>query len=274
MNLNEAYRYCIQFLEKNGIDEADFKALCIICSVVGIKNSEYPLHKDDYVHESSFFDMLLQLKCGKPLQYVIGKWDFYDSEFFVGDGVLIPRPETEELIDFALTALKSYNNPVIYDLCAGSGCIGRTVAAHFPTSKVFAIEKSAEAFTYLTRNCNNMKNMVLINGDIYDDFDLPDADVILSNPPYIRHDALPYLQNEVKHEPEIALDGGEDGFDFYRIICEKWMGKLKSGGILIMEIGNEQAPGICQIFSSCGNIEIKKDMYGNDRIAVITKDLR
>ena len=106
MTLKEAYSYAVVFLERNGIDESDFKALCIVCSILGIKNSDYEAHKDDFVQNKKLADMLWKLKSGQPLQYVIGKWDFYESEFYVGEGVLIPRPETEELVEKAIDCQK------------------------------------------------------------------------------------------------------------------------------------------------------------------------
>ena len=96
MTLKEAYSYAVTFLERNGVDESDFKALCVVCSILNIKNSEYDLHRNDFVPNKKLADMLWKLKDGQPLQYVLGKWDFYESEFYIGEGVLIPRPETEE----------------------------------------------------------------------------------------------------------------------------------------------------------------------------------
>lgn len=268
MTLKEAYSYSVQFIERNDIDEADFKALCIVCSLAKIKNSEYNLHKDDFVSNKKLADYLWKLKSGEPLQYILGKWDFYDSEFFVGDGVLIPRPETEELVELALHYIVNINSPVIYDLCAGTGCIGRTVAAHTKDSSVFCIEKSEKAFSYLKKNCSSFENMTLICGDINNDFDLPPADIIISNPPYIQSNSISSLQNEVHREPAMALDGGADGLDFYRIINDKWSSKLKSDGVLLLEIGNEQGNVIKSVLTEFNSVEIKKDLYGNDRMVV------
>ena len=148
MNVKEAYSYSVSFLEANGVDEADFKALTVVCHVAGIKNSEYHAHKDDFIITKRLADCLWKLKTGEPLQYVIGKWDFYESEFYVGEGVLIPRPETEELVDLVVKYLKTVTNPVVIDLCSGSGCIGVSIAKAVPNSKVYCIEKSKEAFRY------------------------------------------------------------------------------------------------------------------------------
>ena len=268
MNVKEAYSYSVSFLEANGVEEADFKALTVVCHVAGIKNSEYHAHKDDFIITKRLADCLWKLKTGEPLQYVVGKWDFYESEFYVGEGVLIPRPETEELVDLAVKYLKIVTNPVVIDLCSGSGCIGVSIAKAVPDSKVYCIEKSKEAFGYLEKNAKDCNNVVLINDDIFNDIDIENADLIISNPPYIKTSDLANLQDEVKKEPQMALDGGNDGLDFYRTINTNWTFKLKSNGVLMLEIGEDQGKDIVDVLTEFNNVEVKKDMYGNDRIVV------
>ncbi len=268
MNVKEAYSYSINFLQANNVDEADFKALTVVCYVAGIKNSEYYAHKEDFVIMKQLADCLWRLKTGEPLQYVIGKWDFYESEFYVGEGVLIPRPETEELVELAVNHLKTISNPVVIDLCSGSGCIGISIARAVPNSKVYCIEKSNDAFKYLEKNAKKIDNVILINDDIFNSIDTENADLIISNPPYIKSGALDSLQAEVKKEPKMALDGGEDGFDFYRIINSKWSEKLKSNGVLMLEIGEDQGQSIVDVLTEFNDVQVKKDMYGNNRIVV------
>lgn len=268
MNVKEAYSYSVSFLEANGVEEADFKALTVVCHVAGIKNSEYHAHKDDFIITKRLADCLWKLKTGEPLQFVIGKWDFYESEFYVGEGVLIPRPETEELVDLAVKYLKTVTNPVVIDLCSGSGCIGISIAKAVTDSKVYCIEKSKEAFRYLEKNAKDCNNVVLINDDIFNDIDIENADLIISNPPYIKTSDLANLQDEVKKEPQMALDGGNDGLDFYRIINTNWTSKLKPNGVLMLEIGEDQGKDIVDVLTEFNNVEVKKDMYGNDRMVV------
>lgn len=268
MTLKQAYSYSVQFLSCNKVDEADFKALCLVCHLAGIRNSEYNAHTDDDIIMSRLAGSLWLLKSGEPLQYVLGKWDFYESEFYVGRGVLIPRPETEELVEEAVKSAGFYNAPVIYDLCAGSGCIGISVAKAVPDAKVYCIEKSTEAFEYLKKNSQNISNVIIINDDINNDIDLPDADIIISNPPYIKSSDMDALQAEVRLEPAIALDGGIDGLDFYRIINDKWSGKIKKGGTLLLEIGSDQGDDIKKVLSNFSNVTVKKDIYKNDRIVI------
>ena len=268
MILLEAYNYGVYFLSGNGVDEAEFKSLCLVCHCAGIKNSEYELHKKDDIFMKKFADLLWRIKGGEPLQYVIGKWDFYESEFFVGEGVLIPRPETEELTELVIKKAKELNNPVVYDLCAGSGCIGISAAKAVPSATVYCVEKSADAMFYLLKNAQNTANVKVINGDVSVPVKIPAADIIVSNPPYIRTDELQKLQAEVQREPQMALDGGEDGLVFYRIISEKWKSHLKNEAVLFFEIGDEQGEAVTEILKNNGysNIEVIKDLYGNNRI--------
>lgn len=266
MTLKKAYSYAVKFLDDNGIDEPDFKALCIVCHIDGIKNSEYMSHSDDEITLSVLDDMLLQLKSGKPLQYALGKWDFYNSEFCVGEGVLIPRPETEELVELAVNKIKTLGKCVVFDLCAGSGCIGISIARECPEASVYLVEKSEQAFYYLLKNAQGVDNVFPVNADINDKLDLPMADVIVSNPPYIKSSDISSLQSEVLCEPAMALDGGSDGLDFYRIINDKWYCAFNQNGLLYLEIGNEQGTDIIPVLNNFTDIEIIKDIYGNDRM--------
>ncbi len=274
MNLKEAYSYAVTFLERNNVDEADFKALCIVCSILNIKNSEYEQHKNDFVSMKKLADMLWKVKDGTPLQYVIGKWDFYESEFYVGEGVLIPRPETEELVEKAIDYVNTLDECVVYDLCSGSGCIGISIAKKCKNAFVYLIEKSEQALVYLKKNASSLENVKIINGDItvINQFNnLENADIIISNPPYIKSEDMKNLQDEVKKEPSMALDGGKDGLDFYRLINDNWNDKLKEHGRLFLEIGNDQGECIKSVLSNFVGINVYKDIYGNDRMVVADK---
>ena len=271
MTLSEAYNYAENCLTKNCIDEADFKALCLICSLAGIKNSEFAVHKTDEFDEVMLTEPLLRLLGGEPLQYILGEWDFYDSTFKVGEGVLIPRPETEELVELAISETKNYKNPVIYDLCAGSGCIGISIAKAVPTAKVYCVEKSRDAIKYLFDNAQGISNVRVMLGDILKPLELPEADIIVSNPPYIRSGDLAKLQSEVHFEPSMALDGGEDGLTFYRALRDIANSNLKTGGVMLLEIGNEQGSDVTSLMSDFTSAEVIQDMYGNDRIVKTVK---
>ena len=274
MTLSEAYNYGVYFLSANGVDEADFKSLCLCCHCAGIKNNEYEIHKnEDLIIMKKFADMLWQIKSGEPLQYVIGRWDFYESEFHVGRGVLIPRPETEELTELVIDNAKRLCSPVVFDLCSGSGCIGISIAKALPSSTVYCVEKSEEALQYLLKNAESISNVKVVNSDINYPSDIKNADIIVSNPPYIKRSDLSTLQSEVQFEPSMALDGGADGLDFYRIIAEKWNSNLKENGMLFLEIGEDQGEAVYEILEKQGfkEIEVVKDMYGNNRMVKSVK---
>lgn len=278
MNLKEAYNYCVYFLSANGVDEAEFKSLCLVCGIAGIKNSELENHKEDSIMLKPVADALWKLKSGEPLQYVLGKWDFYESEFCVGKGVLIPRPETEELTDMAVAAAKKIGSPLVYDLCSGSGCIGISIAKAVPKADVYCIEKSPAAMTYLLKNCQRVRNAHPVSGDVLDTVSFSSIgensiDIIVSNPPYIRTSDLSALQREVQFEPKEALDGGESGLDFYIYIIKEWKRFLKPGGVLFFEIGNDQGQKVTELLTQNGykNIRVKNDIYGNPRMAVSQK---
>jgi release factor glutamine methyltransferase len=133
---------------------------------------------------------------------------------------------------------------------------------------VFCVEKSKDAFEYLSKNALNVDNVTIVNDDINNDIDLPLADIIVSNPPYIKSADISTLQDEVKCEPKMALDGGDDGLDFYRIINDKWSAKIKKDGVLLLEIGNEQGSDIKTVLSNFNDVAVKQDIYKNDRIVI------
>ncbi|MBO5333408.1 MAG: peptide chain release factor N(5)-glutamine methyltransferase [Clostridia bacterium] len=252
MTLNELFTYCSNQLSFG--DCGNFETQCIFEDVLNIKKEK--LYCNDMLaseNEIQIIDNIIKRrKAGEPLQYILGNWDFYDLTFSVGKGVLIPRPETELLVDFALTNLKGVVNPVVYDLCAGTGCIGLTIAKHLPNAKVFLLEKEQEAFDYLNKNAQNCKldNVKLLNDDLFtiDLDELPMADIIISNPPYIPSSEICDLQKEVLYEPISALDGGTDGLDFYRCLASKWVSNVKENGLMAFECGDGQTQDIINIF--------------------------
>lgn len=226
----------------------------------------------DSEKSAEFLEKTKQRASGMPVQYVIGLWDFYGESFFVGEGVLIPRPETELLVDFACEYLQDKNSPTVFDLCAGTGCIGLTVARLNPHAKVFLVEKSPDAMKYLQKNAEKfaLKNAEIIGGDIFSGFDtfcIPNPDLILSNPPYINSGDIAQLQSEVLKEPAMALDGGADGLDFYKAIAGKWL--TYCGGAIAVECGEGQSESIRAIFSNqCAETFSVKDFNDIERVVV------
>ncbi|MCL2071183.1 MAG: peptide chain release factor N(5)-glutamine methyltransferase [Oscillospiraceae bacterium] len=213
---------------------------------------------------------------GEPLQYLLGEWEFYGYPFKVGKGVLIPRPETELLVDLA----KKHNPETVLDLCAGTGCVGIALAKETGCN-VIAAEKSEAAITYLKTNIslNKVEGQVkVIQGDILDADTIKrlstfDYRHIVINPPYLNQKEMQTLQKEVTHEPKIALYGGEDGFDFYRAFFALWKYMLKRSRLFACEVGDGQAEAVCRLMKDKGipglakvEISTKKDFNGIKRI--------
>ncbi len=268
MTVLDLFRYCKEKL--NFTDSPEFDTICIFEDLLGIPKSKIFFNDIVVTNEqiSMVENVIKRREIGEPLQYILGKWDFYDLTFNVGKGVLIPRPETEMLVDFALEKIKDIKSPVVYDLCAGSGCVGLTVAYHRKDAKVFLLEKAEGALKYLKSNKEkyNLNNAYIVKGDLFNvDFsDIPNADVILSNPPYIPKSEIVGLQKEVRFEPVTALDGGIDGLDFYRCIAKKWIANVKKNGFIALECGEEQSNHIINLFN--GKYSEKQVIYDFNNI--------
>ncbi len=184
------------------------------------------------------------------MQYLLGSADFYGRTFAVAPGVLIPRFDTEILVDTALSFLK--DGDAVLDLCAGTGCIGLTLGAEKKVT-VTEVEKFDEAFGLLQKNAQRIyPSARLIQGDVLTDDVEGTYDLILSNPPYIPTEDLQTLSAEVKKEPVTALDGGDDGLLFYRAIIRSFSSRLRSEGILLFECGIGQASAIEELLLSAG----------------------
>ncbi len=274
MTVIELLKHGINLLKEKNIENFNNEARWIFESVFECKSDYVVFHGEDIADEAKADDFLSEIRKraeGMPVQYVIGSWDFYGERFYVGEGVLIPRPETEILVDFAIEYLKDKKNPVVVDLCAGTGCVGLSVAKNCPDANVILVEKYAEAFSYLKKNLVSfgVKNAKIINGDIFDGFDKFDfihADLILSNPPYIDSADICGLQDEVQKEPVTALDGGADGYDFYRAIAEKW---LPCCDAVAVECGEGQAEYIQSLFSkSFSETYSVNDFNGISRVVI------
>jgi len=253
--LNDLYKQGTELLEEADKENAGFDARTLLEFVLNCSTTEFMMnrHKDaksKVVIE--YLSLIRRRALGEPPQYILGEWEFMGNKFKVGKGVLIPRSETELLVDYAEKFLKNIDNPVVFDLCSGSGCIAVSVAKLFPDSTVYAVEKSEEAFGFLTENIklNKVKNVKAILGDITNDSVLSDinADLILSNPPYIKSDDINLLDIEVRNEPRMALDGGENGYFFYNILATKWIQKLNKNGAVAVECAEDQADEISQMF--------------------------
>ena len=242
-------------LSEAGIANSSNEARWLLESLTGVKAGKLLLSADEETGEEQtgkYLSMIKERISGRPLQYIIGRWDFYGREFYVGEGVLIPRPETEQLVEIALDYLKDKEKPAVLDLCAGTGCIGLTLAKERADSFVTLVEKYDEALGFLKRNAEKLgaENVRTVRGDILNPADIPQGgyDLIVSNPPYVPAAEIPSLEPEVLREPATALDGGEDGLDFYYAISE--ISRRLGNCPVLVECGEGQEQAICGMFSS------------------------
>lgn len=265
-------------LTRAGIDDPSYETTEILCTVLHCDRTELILRDGELSgEESEKAVMMAQRRTkGEPLQYILGSWSFMGREYKVGEGVLIPRDDTEVVVREALRLGKGFDHPVIVDLCAGSGIIAVTLAKELDAT-VYAVEKSDKAFSYLTENISlNQANVTAIHADLADcvgDFTDASLDMIVSNPPYIRSDEIAGLQSEVQYEPRLALDGGESGYDFYESILSLWSKKLKKGGCIAFEIGEGQFDRIAELLTAAGYTDIKgtPDIQGITRAVTAHK---
>ncbi len=267
MTVKEALIYSIEFLKKI-TDEAEKEAK-ILVSYLADEGKGSLAFSTKTVDKKTLDEMLNQRKEGRPIQYIIGKWWFYKGEFFVGEGVLIPRQDTETLVEVAAELLKGKESSSVADLCAGSGCIAISIATDFPSASVTAVEKYQKAYAYLEKNIahNSVNNVIAVLSDVCDK-PFGGYDLIVSNPPYITSEDMKKLPEEVKKEPETALFGGEDGLYFYRKITELWKTALNPSGVLAYEVGIDEADAVSEILVQNGfeNITVRKDLCGVQRV--------
>lgn len=268
----------------NDIFEARFEAQCIIRHATGKGYRSTILRDPDAKttdeQAADTQEMILRRLKGEPLQYILGEWEFYGMNFCVGEGVLIPRQDTETLVEL-VTDEYLKDGLVCADLCSGSGCIGIALSRLYRT-RMHCYEKSEKAMEYLTRNIemNRLKVNGLVRAVLADVLDkavieaAPMYDIIVSNPPYLTAEDMKNLQTEVTYEPEMALYGGEDGLYFYREILKAWSKKLKKGGLFAVEIGMGQEKDVMQIFEENGiEAQTKKDYCYIDRVVYGRKPL-
>ncbi|MBD9060914.1 MAG: peptide chain release factor N(5)-glutamine methyltransferase [Ruminococcaceae bacterium] len=283
MNIGELLRECTQSLSEGGNDNARFEAEQLIMRFCGVTRNDmliFPARPVTEEQEESVRQGTARRNSGEPLQYILGEWEFYGLPFEVGPGVLIPRQDTETLAELALGFVKSHPGDGFQaaDLCAGSGCIGITLAA-LGKVPVRLVELSDRALEYLRRNIalNGVSDLCeAVQGDVLSDRtaeQMPLCDLIVTNPPYLTEKDMRELQTEVKFEPETALAGGVDGLDYYRRMIPLWSERLKPGGMLAAEIGMGQESDVMQMFEECGmRAQYKNDLCGVIRVIYGIKD--
>ena len=282
MTIFEAYNHTKLKLKAAGIEDSVFEAKAIIRHITGFTNSEI-LTK--YTNELTEFQqnnltvILRQREIRYPLQYILGEWAFYKYTFKVGVGVLVPRSDTEVLVEECAEYLKNIEKPKVLDLCAGSGCIGISLAKDYPDSAVVLVEKYPEAKRYLDENItlNGAYNAMAILGDVFEGTaNTEKYDLIVSNPPYIPPKEMEIISPETRFEPQTALLGGEDGLDFYRAIIKNYKNSLKDGGMLAFEVGINEAQKVLALLEENGfqKTKIIKDLNSVERVVTAINTIK
>jgi release factor glutamine methyltransferase len=256
-----------------GIDMSELEASELLAAASGFSKQELIRQANAEVSAETVMAaeaLLSRRLSGEPLAYIIGQWDFCGLTLEITPDVLIPRTDTEFLAERAWHVISRYNTPHVLDLCSGSGCIGLSVASRFRGAHVTLCDCSPPALALSRRNADRLQ--LQVNYLRHDMLQSPPPgrwDVIVCNPPYVRRDELPLLDPSVRDfEPRTALDGGEDGLDFYRALSEWHTECLRSGGTILLECGQGQAHDITALFAPA-ETEIFSDTRGIDRVICV-----
>ena len=230
--------------------------------------------------EKEYFLNIKKLRQGYPIEHITHQKEFMKLNFFVDEHVLIPRQDTEILVEETIKIAQKINAKKILDLCTGSGAIAVSLAKYLPHTEITAIDISNDALKIAKKNARNNEvedRITFINSDMFTNLSNEKFDIIISNPPYIKKSIIEQLDKEVKKEPYIALDGGEDGLYFYRKIIKEAYEYLKYRGFLCLEIGFDQKIDVIELIENEEKFEgtySKKDLYDNDRVIVTKLDYK
>ncbi len=263
-------------LKNAGVETFAFDAAVIFENAYGMTKTDVIVSPDKMLCEDGFIELCNRRAQGQPLQYLVGKWQFMGFDFYVDKNVLIPRADTETLVEY-IVSLKA-EKPRILDMCTGSGCIGISLARLLKGADVTLADISENALAVAKKNALlNGVSVNAIQADLLQGyeryFEKNTFDIIVANPPYIKTADMQGLSKEVRCEPYIALDGGADGTDFYKALILLWKDALKDGGVMVLEAGYDTSHDICTLFTECGyrDIVTRKDVNGITRMVSATK---
>lgn len=273
MKIIELLNYGKIYLKED--DEGSLKAKILLEHILKVEREYIITHYEDIVSETQitlYQSKLEELKRGKPIQYITNHQEFMKLDFYVDENVLIPQPDTEILVEKVIEILKNKKNTCsVLDMCTGCGAIGISIAKYIPKADVYVSDISKSALQIAKKNAlkNGVENIHFILSDRFKSIYKKDFDIIVSNPPYIETDMIKDLPTEVKNEPHLALDGGNDGLDFYRTLSNQSISYLKSNGYLCLEIGYQQKEEVSKLLKNYfKNIKIFQDYGGRDRVVI------
>jgi len=275
MTIKEMIEGAIVLLQKNNIDESLIKSKIILSKCIGRSKEYLFIHGDEEVEtkiKEIFFEKIDKLCKNIPLQYITNEQEFMGLSFFVNENVLIPRCDTEILVETVLHSMnKSKTKKIkVLDMCTGSGIIAIVLAKECDNAEITAVDKSELALNVAIKNANLHKvydRIEFIKSDMFENLN-SNYDIIVSNPPYIEKDTIKTLSKDVQNEPIMALDGGEDGLKFYRIISNNIDRYLNKNGNIFLEIGYNQKESVSNLFKP-RRVECIKDLSGLDRVIVV-----
>ncbi len=279
MKIKDVLKNGIESLNRNKIEDASLKARMLLSNILD-KSKEYLINHDEEEINDKINNLYMQkierLRNYEPIQYIINNQEFMGFDFYVDENVLIPQPDTENLVEeilFIVDSIKDKNLKIL-DLCTGSGAIAISLSKILKSDKIliYGSDISEKALKIAQDNAiQNCSKIVFFKSNIFSEInDNYKFDIIVSNPPYIETNTIENLSEEVKHEPHIALDGGEDGLYFYREIIKNAKKHLNKNGYLAFEIGYNQKQQVEKLLDENGykNIYSRKDLSGNDRVVV------
>ena len=284
MTLKELYNTGTDILKNASIQESSLDAWYLLEYVTGITRARYFVDSQQTVpknHQKQYLQLIQKRAEHIPLQHLTGVQEFMGLEFHVNEHVLIPRQDTEILVETALEKLKEISNPVnLLDMCTGSGCILLSILYYMKNKKQITgtgVDISDKALEVARKNAKSLGLSVdFLQSDLFDKI-TDKYSMIVSNPPYIRSDVIKTLQEEVReHDPMLALDGMEDGLYFYRKIISESEKHLQADGYLIFEIGHDQGLDVSNMMKDAGfrDVLIKKDLAGLDRVVLGVYDTK
>ncbi|MDR1272823.1 MAG: peptide chain release factor N(5)-glutamine methyltransferase [Clostridiales Family XIII bacterium] len=279
MTIKELIPICEGILRSGGVEEFKNDAETLLGFVLGFSKKKIFMnwtYRVESEYCDRYFDLANMRAAGMPLQYITGKQYFMEHELDVTEDVLIPRQDTERIVEIALDTIANMQNVKnVLDLCTGSGAIAISLAFKYSKLKFLGTDISPKAIKVAKANAGKNKvygNTNFIESDLFSDIKSgafgKKFELIVSNPPYIRTEEIPLLQREVQHEPRMALDGGSDGLAYYRRIATECKPYIKKGTVILLEVGYDQAKEVCGILRDSGfsAFEIHKDYGGFERV--------